>query len=183
MKLFISSCALVVLLGLSLTGCGPTKTEREVNAKMDSIAQADSIAKAEEARIEKERQDSIAKAEEEARAKKEARRKAGIMMSFTIPGKNTCTLYANGSIKAGKRKVGSWHKAYGVIQVEMDFGKYDSEIFEGFIIGDRLYYDFFGSEGACELSYNAAGKTITMGCDYITKSLSQCKSVKVTKEE
>ncbi|MDE7414249.1 MAG: hypothetical protein K2N05_10760 [Muribaculaceae bacterium] len=65
------SVSLLCAVGLWSIGCGSTKTEREVNDKMDSIAQADSIAKveaeaaaakAEQARLDSIREDSIVKA-------------------------------------------------------------------------------------------------------------------------
>lgn len=179
--------ALILFIGLTMVNCGPSKADQERIAKADSILKADSIAKAEAeaeaARIEKEKQDSIEKARQDSIAKKEERRKAGIMMTFTIPREGTCTLYSSGKIKCGKNQIGSWKRAYGVIQVFVDFPAMEGEIYEGFIIGDRFYYDFFGSEGASDMYYNAAAGTVTWGVEQETKKLSQCSSVKVIKED
>ncbi|MDE5869469.1 MAG: hypothetical protein K2H18_04480 [Muribaculaceae bacterium] len=72
MKQFLLPSALMLIAGLTVVSCGPTRAERELAARRDSIRRADSIAAVEAARIEKARQDSIEKAIQDSIAMVEA---------------------------------------------------------------------------------------------------------------
>lgn len=107
---------------------------------------------------------------------------AGKKYSFKIPGAGTCTLASNGRVLVSGKVKGTWKKSNGAIFVEVDFQNYESDIYAGVIVGDRFYYDYFGSEGCGDESYyNSSIKAVYWELPEEYRYLSQLKSVKVTK--